>query len=344
MLVTRGFGIVGIGVIAAIHADAIAMLPDARLVAVTDVEAGPAAAFAAARGCSAEPDLAALLARRDVEVVCVCVPSGLHAQIAVQAAKAGKHLVVEKPIDVSLDAADRLIGAAGAAGVVLTVISQHRFDPGLVELKRLLDDGALGRVVLGEAGTKWYRTQGYYDSAAWRGTYAMDGRSLMNQGVHYVDLLRWCMGPAAEVSAVCSTQAHQIEVEDTALAVVRFASGAVGTILSSTAAFPGFPQRLEITGTAGTVTVEDGRIVRRALAADPASETPESPAAPAAAAAADPAAVDVASHAAQLADLLGAVDTGREPAVTGESGRAALEIVLAVYESSRTGRPVSLGR
>jgi len=344
MLVTRGFGIVGTGVIAAIHADAIAMLPDARLVAVTDVEAGPAAAFAAARGCSAEPDLAALLARRDVEVVCVCVPSGLHAQIAVQAAKAGKHLVVEKPIDVSLDAADRLIGAAGAAGVVLTVISQHRFDPGLVELKRLLDDGALGRVVLGEAGTKWYRTQGYYDSAAWRGTYAMDGGSLMNQGVHYVDLLRWCMGPAAEVSAVCSTQAHQIEVEDTALAVVRFASGAVGTILSSTAAFPGFPQRLEITGTAGTVTVEDGRIVRRALAADPASETPESPAAPAAAAAADPAAVDVASHAAQLADLLGAVDTGREPAVTGESGRAALEIVLAVYESSRTGRPVSLGR
>ena len=352
---TRGFGIVGTGVIAAIHADAIAMLPetglaDARLVAVTDVATGPAAAFAAAHGCPAEPDLAALLARRDVDVVCVCVPSGLHAQIAIQAASAGKHLVVEKPIDVSLDAADRLIDAARAAGVALTVISQHRFDPGLVELKRLLDDGALGRLVLAEASTKWYRTQGYYDSAAWRGTWAMDGGSLMNQGVHYVDLLRWCMGPAAEVSAVCSTQAHQIEVEDTALAVVRFASGAVGTILSSTAAFPGFPQRLEITGTAGTVTVEDGRIVRRALAADPARESPESPetsespAAPAAAAAADPAAVDVASHAAQLADLLGAVDTGHEPAVTGESGRAALEIVLAVYESSRTGRPVSLGR
>jgi UDP-N-acetyl-2-amino-2-deoxyglucuronate dehydrogenase len=353
MLVTRGFGIVGTGVIAAIHADAIAMLSktglaDARLVAVTDVAAGPAAAFAAARGCPAEPDLAALLARPDVEVVCVCVPSGLHAQIAVQAARAGKHLVVEKPIDVSLDAANRLIDAAREAGVALTVISQHRFDPGLVELKRLLDDGALGRLVLAEASTKWYRTQGYYDSAAWRGTWAMDGGSLMNQGVHYVDLLRWCMGPAAEVSAVCSTQAHQIEVEDTALAVVRFASGAVGTILSSTAAFPGFPQRLEITGTAGTVTVEDGRIVRRALAAGPRPETPETPETPgslaAPVAAADPAAVDVASHAAQLADLLGAADTGREPAVTGESGRAALEIVLAVYESSRTGRPVSLGR
>jgi UDP-N-acetyl-2-amino-2-deoxyglucuronate dehydrogenase len=341
--VTRGFGIVGTGVIAAIHADAIALLPDARLVAVTDVAAGAAAAFAAAHGCQAEPDLGALLARRDVEVVCVCVPSGLHAAIGVQAAKAGKHLVVEKPIDVSLEAADRLIDAARAAGVALTVISQHRFDPGLVELRHLLDDGALGRLVLGEASTKWYRAQAYYDSAAWRGTYAMDGGSLMNQGVHYVDLLRWCMGPPAEVTAVCTTQAHQIEVEDTALGIVRFASGAVGTILSSTAAFPGFPQRLEITGTAGTVTVADGRIVGRALTADPDPAAPALGAGPSRSAAADPTAVGVASHAAQLADLLAAVDTGREPAVSGQSGRDALEIILAVYESARTGRPVTLG-
>jgi UDP-N-acetyl-2-amino-2-deoxyglucuronate dehydrogenase len=351
-------------VIAAIHADAIAVLAetglaetglaetglaetglaDVRLVAVTDVAAGAAAAFAAAHGCPAEPDLGALLARSDVDVVCVCVPSGLHAQIGIQAAKAGKHLVVEKPIEVSLEAADRLIDAARAAGVTLTVISQHRFDPGLVELKRLLDAGALGRLVLGEASTKWYRTQAYYDSAAWRGTYAMDGGSLMNQGVHYVDLLRWCMGPPAEVTAVCSTQAHQIEVEDTALAIVRFASGAVGTILSSTAAWPGFPQRLEITGTGGTVTVEDGQIVRRALAGEaapaPAADTGLSGAG--LSGAADPAAVDIASHAAQLADLLDAVDTGREPAVSGRSGRDALEIILAVYESSKTGRPVRL--
>jgi predicted dehydrogenase len=267
------------------------------------------------------------------------VPSGLHAAIGIQVAEAGKHLVVEKPIDVSLEAADRLIDAARTARVALTVISQHRFDPGLVELKRLLDDGTLGRLVLGEASTKWYRTQAYYDSAPWRGTYAMDGGSLMNQGVHYVDLLRWCMGPVAEVSAVCSTQAHQIEVEDTSLAVVRFVSGAVGTILSSTAAFPGFPQRLEITGTQGTVTVEDGRIAGRTLTGDP--ESPAAPA-PALSAAADPAAVDIASHAAQLADLLDAVDGGREPAVSGRDGRDALEIILAVYESSRTGRPVRL--
>ena len=342
---TRGFGIVGTGVIAAWHADAIAVLPEARLAAVTDVAEGAAAKFAAARGCAAEPDLAALLARRDIEVVCVCVPSGLHAEIGIRAAKAGKHLVVEKPIDVSLDAADRLIEAARAARVALTVISQHRFDPGLVELKALLDRGALGRLVLGEASTKWYRTQAYYESAAWRGTNAMDGGSLMNQGIHYVDLLRWCMGPVTEVTAVCATQAHRIEVEDTSLALVRFGSGAVGTILSSTAAFPGFPQRLEITGTAGTVTIEDGAIVRRAFGAGPhAAADPPGGDRPAAATGSDPAALEVASHAAQIGDLLAAIEEGREPAVSGESGRDALEIVCAVYSSSRTGRPVILGR
>ena len=346
---TRGFGIVGTGVIGAIHAEALAMIPDARLVAVTDVAAGAAAAFAAARGCAAEPDLGALLARGDIEVVCVCVPSGLHAEVGARAAKAGKHLVVEKPIDVSLHAADRLIEAAQVAGVALTVISQHRFDAGVVELKRLLGDGALGPLVLGEASTKWYRSQAYYDSAAWRGTHAMDGGSLMNQGIHYVDLLRWCMGPVAEITAVCSTQAHQMEAEDTSLAIVRFGSGAVGTILSSTAAFPGFAQRLEITGAEGTVTVEDGQIVRRAFGADAGSEG----APPGGSAAgdravpvpgSDPGSLDAASHAAQIADLLAAVDGGREPAVSGQSAREALEIVCAVYESSRTGRTVTLGR
>jgi UDP-N-acetyl-2-amino-2-deoxyglucuronate dehydrogenase len=338
--VTRGFGIIGTGTIAAVHADAIAMLPDARLSAVTDVAAGPAEAFAAARGCAAEPSLDALLARRDVEVACVCVPSGLHAEVGVRAAKAGKHLVVEKPIDVTLGAADRLITAARDAGVALTVISQHRFDPGVIELKRLIGDGALGTLVLGEAITKWYRTQAYYDSAPWRGTGAMDGGALLNQGIHYVDLLRWCMGPPAEVTAVCATRAHEIEVEDTSLAIVTFASGAVGTIMATTAAFPGFPQRLEITGTEGTVSVEDGQIVRSALRSADADRSPR----PASAAAADPAAVDAASHAAQLADLLASVDEGRQPAVSGESGREALEIVRAVYESSRTGRPVTLGQ
>src|SRR5215469_15007841 len=264
----RGFGIIGAGVISAMHADAIASLPDARLIAVTDVAPGRAESLAARHECAADADLDGLLARDDVEVVSVCVPSGLHAEVGIRAAAAGKHLVVEKPLDVSLEAADRLISAARAAGVVMTVMSQHRFDQGLIELRRLLDDGQLGRLVLGEASTKWYRSQGYYDSAAWRGTWALDGGSLMNQGIHYLDLLLWTMGPVTEVAALFSTQSHQMEAEDAALAVLRFSSGAVGTIVSSTAVFPGSAQRLEISGSGGTVVIEDGEIIRCELSAD----------------------------------------------------------------------------
>jgi predicted dehydrogenase len=333
------FGIVGAGVIAATHADAVEALPGARLAAVTDVVPETAKAFARDRRCVAEPGLPDLLARDDIDVVSVCVPSGLHARVGCQVAAAGKHLVVEKPIDVTLAAADRLIEAVQAAGVVMTVISQHRFDPGLLELRRLLDDGALGRVVFGEASTKWHRTSGYYNSASWRGTWALDGGSLMNQGVHYVDLLRWSMGPVAEVTALCATQGHEIEVEDTALAILRFTSGAVGTIVSSTATFPGSAQRLEVSGTAGTIVIEDGSIVRRAL-----SDGKHAGAAPAAepGAAANAAAIGASGHTAQLADLLDAIEEGRPPAVTPQSARAALEIVCAVYQSAQEGRTIAL--
>ena len=342
----HGFGIIGAGVISSIHARAIGSLPRARIAAVTDVEPERATLFAAAHGCAAEPDLDALLARDDVDVVSVCVPSGLHAEVGIRAAAAGKHLVVEKPIDVSLEAADRLIAAAHEAGVAMTVISQHRFDQGLVELRRLLDKDALGRLVLGEAGTKWYRSQAYYDSAAWRGTWALDGGSLMNQGIHYADLLLWTMGPVAEVTALFSTETHQIEVEDTALAVLRFTSGAVGTIVASTAVFPGFAQRLEISGTAGTIVIEDGEIIRCDLTADGAQTSMRGRrntrgSAPSATAA-KPADLEIASHAAQIGDLLDAIDEGRAPSVTGADGRAILELVRAVYESARDGRTVRL--
>ena len=340
----HGFGIVGAGVIAAMHAEAIAILPTARLVAVTDVAPESARAFAETHGCAAEPDLSALLARADIDVVSVCVPSGLHAEVGTRAAAAGKHLVIEKPIDTTLAAADRLIGAARAARVVMTVVSQHRFDPGLAELRRLLDAGALGRLVLGEASTKWYRSQAYYDSAAWRGTWALDGGSLMNQGIHYVDLLLWAMGPAAEVTALTATQAHEVEVEDVALALLRFCSGAVGTIVASTAVFPGFAQRLEITGTNGTVVIEDGQIVRRDISGEESGAAALRSAAGhgGSAAGANPAGLAPASHAAQIADLLGAIDAGRQPSVTAESGRAALEVVCAVYQSAREGRKIAL--
>jgi UDP-N-acetyl-2-amino-2-deoxyglucuronate dehydrogenase len=341
--VTRfGFGIVGAGVIATTHAEAIARVPGGRLVAVTDTSLESAKRLADLTGCAAEPDLGALLARDDVDIVTVCVPSGVHAEVGVATAAAGKHLIVEKPIDVTLETADRLIGAARAAGVKLTVISQHRFDPGVVELRRLIDDGALGKLLLGEARTKWYRSQAYYDSGAWRGTWALDGGSLMNQGVHYVDLLLACMGPVTEVTAITATQTHQIEVEDVALALLRFGSGAVGTIVSSTSVFPGLAQRLEISGTHGTVLIEDGEIISRGLAGEPpelAASDGRPDGQPAGASTPD---IGIASHVAQIADFVGAIEQDREPSATAQDGRAALEVVLAVYESARERRTVQI--
>lgn len=343
------FAIVGCGVIAPFHARAISDLPNARLVGVMDLHGERAAQRGAEFGVDHSTDLEDVLRRPDVDVVCVCVPSGRHAEVGVRAARAGKHLVVEKPIDVTLEAADRLIGTCRDSGVQLTVISQHRYDPGVRLLRELLDTGRLGRPILGDAVIKWYRTQQYYDSGGWRGTWALDGGGcLMNQGVHYVDLLQWMMGPVDSVFARFSTAAHQIEVEDVVVAVLRFRSGALGSLEASTAVYPGLPERLEVTGTGGTVIVEAGSLrlcelkdekgetspygARLRSAAPPGGETGS----------ADPAAISHYGHREQIREFLAAITTGGEPMLSGEEGRKPLEIVLAVYESARTGREVRL--
>ena len=343
-----GWGIIGCGVIAPTHARAIADLPNAHLVAVTDIVPEKAKTFAEDHGAAWDADLDTLLARTDIDVVSVCVPSGLHADIGIRAARAGKHLVMEKPIDVTVAAADRLLEAVASAGVQLTVISQHRFDAGIRRLKELIDQGRLGRVVLGDAVVKWYRSQDYYDSGDWRGTWALDGGgALMNQGVHQLDLLCWIMGEVDEVTALCATQVHTIEVEDVALALLRFRSGAVGLLQATTAAYPGFPERLEVSGTGGSVIVEGGEIRSMELADEKgdvgayggkASSVP--PSGVPVTASADPAALAVAAHRAQLADFLAALDSGGQLPVTGDEARADVAVIRAVYDSARTGRPV----
>ena len=354
-----GFGIVGTGTIAPRHAQAIAELPNSYLVAATDIQPRVAADFAGAHSCAVEPSLEALVSRADIDVVCVCVPSGLHAEIGRVAAAAGKHLVVEKPIDVTLAAADTLIAAAQTAGILVTVISQHRFAPDLQELRGLLDRGELGRLVLGEASTKWYRSQGYYDSAGWRGTWALDGGSLMNQGIHYLDLLCWSMGPVAEVTAQYATQAHDIEVEDTITAILNFRSGALGSVVCSTAIMPGFAQRLELNGTRGSVIVENSHIVFRHLTADRGSAAP-GPATikrgseisthldPAGEQPVTALGNGLSPHAAQIADLLAAIAAAsggrhqQQPSVTAAAGRATLEVICAAYQSAVEGRTVAI--
>jgi UDP-N-acetyl-2-amino-2-deoxyglucuronate dehydrogenase len=351
-----GFGIVGGGVIGPFHARAITAQPDARLVAVCDVIPSAAEKLAGEFGAEAMTDLDAMLARDDIQVVSVCVPSGLHAEVGIKAAQAGKHVICEKPIDITLDAADRLIEACDAAGVKLQVISQHRFGAGMQRLKQAIDDGSLGTLVMGNAEIFWYRSQAYYDSGGWRGTWALDGGGcLMNQGVHYVDLLRWAMGPVATVSAKTGTLAHErIEVEDAAVAVIQFANGAIGSLIGTTDAFPGYTCRLEIVGTGGAVILEDGEIKawnlkaelgetgaygrskeeKKAAAAQNGKATGKG--------AADPAAISWGGHALEVRDMIDAIREGRSVALPGPEARNALELILAVYRSAETGREVKM--
>ena len=344
-----GFAIVGCGVIAPWHARAIAELPAARLVTVVDEVEELAAKRGAEFGVDHTTDLDAALRRPDVDVVCVCVPSGQHAAVGLRAAGAGKHVVVEKPIDITLEAADRLIEACRTAGVKLTVISQHRYDPGVRHVRELIDNGRLGRLVIGDAIIKWDRTQQYYDSGDWRGTWALDGGgALMNQGVHYVDLLQWMMGPVESIFARTETAAHQIEVEDVAVAVLRFASGAVGVLQGSTAVYPGLPERLEISGTEGTVIIEAGKLKvcelksKKGETSAYGKKLRDGEAKEDDSGSGDPTAISHYGHREQLADLIRAVRDGGEPMLTGEEGRRPLEVILAVYESARSGREVRL--
>ena len=340
---SHGFLIVGCGVISETHVNAISALSNARLVAVVDVVREKATALAERAEVVGLTDLDAALAMPGVDVVCVCVPSGLHAEIGVRAAEAGKHVVVEKPIDISLAAADRLISVCKGRSRALTVIAQRRFDAVFRQARALVDRKELGELILGGAQLKWYRSQDYYESAEWRGTWKLDGGgALMNQGVHYVDLLRWIMGPVHSISAKCATMAHTgLEVEDVVLAHIEFTSGALASIDASTAVFPGLPERLELTGTLGTVVIEEGVLKLLSVRGKESSFGPPGSAA-GPTASSDPSMITTTGHTAQLADFLSAIDAGKEPSVTGADGRAAIEVILGVYESARLSQAVTL--
>ena len=355
------FAIVGCGTIAPTHAEALTALKDqgASLVACCDSVAERAGALASRFGldmCEFDD----LLADPAIDAVCICAPSGLHADLGVRALGAGKHVMVEKPMDISLAACDRLLAAQRASGKRLAVISQHRFDRASIEVKAALDGGALGRMVYAEARVPWYRTQEYYDSGDWRGTWALDGGgALMNQGVHTADLLRWLGGPVETVYAQSRTLAHErIEVEDVVAATVTFANGSIATLSASTALYPGFPVRLAVHGTEGSAIIEGdmlhtlttkagasgGGQAAHSHALQVATGGTKAAAAQAESltAASDPAAVWGEAHRAQLADFLECCRTGAAPVVDGAEGRKAVELVLAVYESARTGQVVRL--
>jgi UDP-N-acetyl-2-amino-2-deoxyglucuronate dehydrogenase len=344
----RGFGIVGCGMIADYHAKALAAIPDAQLVACFDMFPKSADKFADAQGCRAYHDLDAMLADASVEVVTICTPSGAHRDPGVAALNAGKHLLVEKPLEITLAKCDELIAAAEKNGVTLGTIMPSRFSEANIALKQAIDAGRFGKLTLGDTYVKWWRTQEYYDSGGWRGTWDLDGGgAYMNQAIHNVDLLYWFMGDVTQVCGLTDTLAHErIEVEDTGCAVVRFANGALGTLEATTSVYPGLLKKTEIHGTHGSVIVEQDDILMWQFAdAKPGDDEIRAKfgkGSTTTGGASDPKAISFLGHQKQFEDFLSAIDEGRKPAVDGHEGRKSVELILAIYQSSRTGRRVDL--
>jgi UDP-N-acetyl-2-amino-2-deoxyglucuronate dehydrogenase len=289
-----------------------------------------------------------MLAHPSLDVVCVCTPSGAHLEPSVKAAQAGKHVVVEKPLEITLPRCDAIIKACDDAGVRLCTIFPSRFSAANLALKSAIDSGRFGKLTLGDTHVKWWRTQEYYDSGGWRGTWNLDGGgALMNQAIHNVDLLQWLMGDVSIVQALTATLAHErIEVEDTAVAALRFKSGALGMIEAATSAYPGLLKRTEIHGDRGSARVEQDDVTLWSFLdkspADAEIQAIMAARGSVSSGASDPRGINHAGHRDQLADFLQAIDEGRPPLVDGREGRKSVEIIRAIYESSKSGMAVRL--
>ena len=345
---TLGVGIVGCGMISDFHARAIEDVRGIKLVACFDRNASAAEAFAEAQCITGYDQLSAMLDDPKVDIVSICTPSGAHMEPAVAAAKSGKHVIVEKPLEITLKRCDQIISACEENNVCLAAIFPSRFHRCNQLLKKAIDSGRFGRLSLGDAYVKWFRTQEYYDSGAWRGTWALDGGgALMNQAIHSVDLLTWLMGPVDTISAHTATLAHErIEVEDVATATLRFKNGALGVVEATTAAFPGSLKKIEIHGSHGSAVVEEEDIKTwrfvRPKASDKKIIEEFSESTETGGGAADPSAIGHAAHAMQFKDFVKAIKTGTKPAVDGHEGRRSVEIILAIYKSAETGKSIQL--
>ena len=334
------FAIIGCGGIAAKHAIAIGQTPNAELVACCDQIKESAVRFAEANKLQAFDTYEELLASDTVDAVSICTPSGLHTPQAIQAIQAGKHVLLEKPMSLTLAEADRLIGAAEQADVKVGVISQFRFSPAVVEVRRAIEAGALGRITSGSLQMKYWRSKEYYASGAWRGTWALDGGgALMNQGIHGVDIFRYLMGAPKTLTGYARTQIHDIEVEDSAVAIVEFEDGAIGTIEGSTACYPGYPRRVEICGDKGSIVLEEDAILKWDVDLPcqlPVGKPPEN------VGSSDPMAISVAGHVRHFVNFTNAVLHDEPLLADARIGRLPLATILSIYESSRTGRPVNM--
>jgi UDP-N-acetyl-2-amino-2-deoxyglucuronate dehydrogenase len=336
-----GFGIIGTGAIASHHAASIQALDNCQLMAVCSSSASRAADAKERFGVAAYSNIADLLAREDIDIVCICTESGNHLEPAMAAARAGKHVLIEKPLEVSLERADKLIAACRAEKVKLGCIFQNRFNSGYLQLKEAVGQGLLGKLIMGNAYIKWYRGETYYSNSGWKGTLKGDGgAALINQGIHTIDLLLDIMEDVKNVYGQVRTAVHNIEGEDLGVALLNFKNGAIGTISGGTCLYPGYPERLEIFGEKGSIILEGGQIIQWNIKGEEGlgnktythNKSGSS----------DPMAVDYRLHMAQIKDMVEAIQEDREPIVNGEAGRKSLELILAIYQSSRENRLMEL--
>ena len=355
------FILVGAGVIGNVHSRVIVELSDQiDLVAVVDTHRDRAEKLAADHGAASFTSLAEALAVVETDVVSICTPTGSHGSGAIEALHAGKHVIIEKPAEVTLAKTDEIIAAQREAGTQVAVISQHRFDRSTEIAVEAIRNGSLGRLTSGIASVDWWRGQSYYDSGDWRGTWELDGGgALMNQGVHTVDLLVATLGRPVEVFAYTGTLAHQrIEVEDVAVGVVRFENGALGVLHATTAAYPGLSARLQVHGDKGSIVIDNDELAfihltrpgsageEKAYGSlgssanqidDYVTETGGSPTA-----GSNPGGLSLNSHRRQYENFLAALSGQEDLRVDLATNRQAIAIITGVYESARTGRPVSL--
>jgi len=343
-----GFGIIGLGMIAGFHVKAINEIPGCRFVAGFDAVPGRADSFCGENGGKAYDSLDTFLADNEIDIVTIATPSGLHLDGALAAIKAGKHVVVEKPLEINVERCSKIVSEAEKNKVVLGTVFPSRYHeaPGLV--KKAIDSGRLGKIVLASAQVKWWRSKEYYASGKWRGTWQFDGGGvLMNQGIHAVDLLQWFMGAVKEVSSYTAQIVHkQIEVEDTAAAVLRFDNNALGIIEGSTGAYPGFLKKIEICGDRGSITLEEENIINwtfdREEPGDIEIRQKFLHRGTSGGGASDPSAISHEGHLMLFKDFVSALRENRSFLIGGQEGKKAVEIIEAIYKSAESRGSVSL--
>ncbi|TWT79381.1 putative 4,5-dihydroxyphthalate dehydrogenase [Planctomycetes bacterium CA13] len=347
---TVGIGIVGCGMIAGFHSKAIADAKGAKLVGCVDRLHDFATSFAEKNNCKAYETIEEMLADPEIDAVSICTPSGAHLDPAVEAAKAGKHVFVEKPLEITTERCDKIISACEESDVRLAVTFQSRFHESSKLVKKAMDAGRFGTITMGDAYVKWFRTQEYYDSGAWRGTWALDGGgALMNQAIHSVDLLLWLMGDVSEISAMTSTLTHErIEVEDIAVATLRFANGALGVIEATTTAYPGSLKRIEISGSHGTAIIEEEDILTWKFAQEDASDEEIRSSmigkTSSGGGAADPSAIGHHGHTMLFDEFVAAINEHRAPLIDGHEGRRSVAVIEAIYESAKGGQIIEMNK